>query len=268
MQQFVTWMERQNFSKKTIANYRRRIADLQRWLEERGRPPLHKVSWREIRKYANDRLPYTYASRQGLRSAIVAYWKFLGRANAPSWAVESPKKKRGHYRGLDTDEQKDRVLREAKKLSARDYAMHCALYYQALRREECALLRWDGIDGLSVKGVGKAGYEYELPLHPKFAAALRALEPTPGNPYVFPGRWAGTHVSPNTVWMSVRLAGAAAGLGRVVPHMLRHTSIAKVMDTTGNARTAAEFARHHDLSTIHVYTRTARAQLVEGMDAL
>lgn len=261
-------MERQNRSPKTIANYARRIADLEDWLGDHGRPLLRKAAWRDVRAYANDRLPFTYASRQGLRSAIRSYWAFLGRDAAPTWAVESPKKKRGQYKGLDTGEQKDRVLAAAKRSSARDYAILCALYYQGLRREECATLRWDGIDGRSVRGVGKGGYEYELPLDLRFVDAIRALEPAPGNPYVFPGRWPGTHISPNTVWMSVRLAGAAAGLGRVTPHQLRHTSIAVVLDTTGNARTAAEFARHRDLSTIHIYTRTAREQLLQGMSAL
>lgn len=264
---FVVWMQRQSYSEKTIANYARRIADLERWLEDHGRPRLHRATWRDVRKYG-DTFPYTYASRQGVKSAIAAFWKFLGRANAPTWAVQSPKKKRGTYRGLDTDEQKDRVLDAAKRMSPRDYAMHCAMYYQGLRREECATLRWDGIDGRVVRGIGKGQYEYELPLDPRFAEALRALEPQPGSPYVFPGRRPGTHVSPNTVWMSVRLAGAAAGLGRVTPHQLRHTSVGKVLDTTGNARTAAEFARHHDLSTIHVYSRTTRQQMVDAMASL
>lgn len=264
---FALWMDRRRMSPKTIRNYTRRIADIEDWLAGQGRPELRRANWRDVRRYADARLPYTYASRQGLRSAIAAYWRYLGRSNSPTWAITGPKKKRGTYRGLDTEEQKDRVLDAARKMSPRDYAMHCALYYQGLRREECATLRWDGIDGRSVRGIGKGGYEYEMPLHPRFAEAVKALEPD-GSPYVFPGRWPGTHVSPNTVWMSVRLAGAAAGLGRVTPHMMRHTSISTVLDRTGNARTAAEFARHHDLSTIHVYTRTAREVLVEGMAAL
>lgn len=176
-----------------------------------------------------------------------------------------PKRVRGTYRGFDTDEEKDRLLQAARSMGPIPYAMCCALYYQALRCEECSRVRWMDIRNDRITGIGKGNVAFDRPLHPKFAEALRALEPS--SPWVFPGRWPGTHVSPATVWMRVRLAGERAGLGRVVPHQLRHTSIAVFNDTVG-LRAAAEHGRHRDIQTTMIYTRTLRQAILKGMAAL
>lgn len=102
-------------------------------------------------------------------------------------------------------------------------------------------------------------------LEPRFAEALREL--VPECPWVFPGRVVGTHVSPATIWMWIRLAGERAGVGHVTPHRLRHTAIATVEESEG-LRTAMVFARHRRIETTLIYTKTEQARLVAGMSAL
>lgn len=265
MRTFALWCERRGLGTRTIRQYSRQVADFEDWLAEHSKPPARACTWRDVRRYAETR-PNTYPTRSALRSALVAFYRCNGkRDGGHAWAVPLPKRERGRYRGFDTDEQKDRLLEAARSMGPEVYAMCCALYYQALRREEASQIRWSDITPTTIKGVGKMGLAFERELHPRFVEALGAL--TPRSPWVFPGRWPGTHASPATVWMKVRLAGERAGLGRVTPHMLRHTSGAKVNDTVG-LRTAAEHLRHRDIQTTMIYSRTTRRDLLAGYAAL
>lgn len=265
MRQFIVYMQRQLLSPRTIANYSRRVADFDEWMKERGSSAV-KATWRDVKKFA-DTKTNSYPTRSGLRNALTAYYRSCGQPDGgPAWAVPIPRRKRGRYRGLTTREEWERLIEAAKTFGPTVYAMCCAMYYQGFRREECATLRWDMIEGARIRGVGKCDIEYDLPLHPMFAAALREL-PSTSSPWIFPGRFAGTHVSPATVWMRVRLAGERAGIGHVTPHRLRHTAIATVSNAKG-IRTAATFARHMDVKTTMIYTFTEEEDLRDGMAAL
>lgn len=265
MRDFILWMQRQDLSDKTIRQYSRWVVGFDDWLTEHGRPRARQATWKDVRGFALQTRE-TYPTRSGLRNSLTAFYRACGkRDGGPAWAVPCPKRKRGTYRGLDTTEEKQQLLDAARTLGAEPYAACCALYYQGLRREEAARLRWDEIRDDTIRGIGKGRVAFELPLHPKLAEALKNL--TPSGPWIFEGRWPGTHVSPATVWMWVRLA-AERGLSRkVTPHQLRHTSIAIVNDTVG-LREASEFARHRDIQTTMIYTRTKRQQLLAGMAAL
>lgn len=265
MRNFVVWCERQGLAERTIRSYVRRVAEFDDWLAEHGGQEVRQATWRDVRRFAETRRN-THATRNGLRSALVAFYRACGRRDGgPSWAVPVPKRKPGVYRGFATKDEWERLLAAAETFGASEHAAVCALYYQGLRRQECATLRWDQMRDGVLRGVGKGDLEYEMPIHPGFAKALRSL--TPDGPWVFPGRICGTHASPNTIWMWVLLAGERAALGRVTPHRLRHTAIAAVNDSVG-LRTASVFARHRDIQTTMIYTRTQQAELVAGMAAL
>jgi len=264
MRKFYVWMDRRGYARLTIRNYVRRITAMNAWLDEHRALPLPATSWSDLRSYGNT-LPNTYASRQGQRGAIVNFWKFLGKRNeSPAWAIESPKRPDYQCRAIEPEEI-ERLLATARAMGTLEYVACCAMYYQGLRREETSRLRWEDVSGGQLHGVGKGRQEFSLPLHPKFVEALSALEVR--GPWILYGRWPGTHVSPNTVWMFVRLASERAGLGRVTPHQLRHSSIATVNDAT-ELRTAMTWARHKDPKVTAVYTRTKVRKLREGMDAL
>lgn len=263
MQEFVRWLDRQDYADTTRRLYIRCMARFGEWLAERGHTVTTIPNWKAVRDYART-LPHTYGSRNAFKSALIAFGKALD-CDVQAWAVEMPKAKRGAYRGLASDEEKDRFMRAAVTLGPQPYAACCLLYYQALRRHEAAKVRWDEVASGRIKGVGKGRMEFDRPLHVKTAAALAAL--VPDGPYVFPGRIAGTHISPNQVWFWCRLAGERAGLGLVTPHQLRHTSIAVYGDAVG-IRAAADHARHTSVRHTMRYTRTTPRTEQEGMDAL
>lgn len=266
MRSFVVWCDRQGLSPKTVRQYVRRVAEFEHWLLDTGagRTP-REATWRDVRRFAETRIN-SYPTRSGLRNALTAFYRSCGRRDGqPAWAVPVPRRKRGRYRGFTTDDAWEKLIAAARTFGKLQHAACCAMYYQGLRREECATLRWDEIRGDRLVGVGKMAIEFDLPLHPKMAEALRGLEPN--GPWVFPGRFAGTHASPATVWMWVRLAGERAGIGHVTPHRLRHTAINRVSRAKG-IRTAAVFARHTDVRTTMIYTDTEERELLDGMAAL
>lgn len=266
MQRFADYLTKRGYALRTRHLYMRALARFVEWLHGRGLELDAHLAWKHVRDYANT-LPATYASRSCFKSALTTFVRSTGWDNFPVWAVEVPKAKRRRYRGLDGEEDKERLLEAARTISPLAYAICCGLYYQALRREECARVRWSDISQGRITGVGKGRIEFDRPLHPKFVEALEALETRVGQPYVFPGRTPGHHIAAGTIGTIVMRAGERAGLGHVTPHQLRHTSIAIFHDAAG-IRAAMEHARHTTTkhTTHYTFTSTRRERL--GMEAL
>lgn len=266
MQRFIAYLDRRNYAASTRRLYTRTMVRFHEWLSDRGLKLESDLAWKHVRNYAST-LPHTYGSRNCFKSALRVFAVAQGWEDFPTWAVEVPKVKRGTYRGLRSLDEKVRLLEAAKTISPEAHAICCALYYQALRREECTRVRWSDIAAGRITGVGKGRLEFDRPLHPEFAKALEALGPEPGNPWVFPGRTAGGHISANTVGVYVMRAGERAGLGHVTPHQLRHTSIAAYQDAAG-LRAAMEHARHTTSKHTIRYTFTTLRRERLGMEAL
>ena len=139
--------------------------------------------------------------------------------------------------------------------------------YAGLRREEIAGLRWAQITAGWLSVVGKREVAGEIPLHPVLEERLRVARLSRVSPFVFPGQGGG-HVAPATVWLWCRqLSGRALGF-EISPHVLRHTAIATLNDTTRDLRAAQVFARHLSPETTVLYTRVSRRRLVEAVEAI
>lgn len=150
----------------------------------------------------------------------------------------------------------------------RDQAILWLLFTMGLRRGEVSSLdlvhvqRQDGALYLRVRGKGARGETERVPLTvpPPAAEALEAWllhrgdDPGP----LFVGcrfhREENQRLSPNGIRRMVADLGAAAQLGRVSPHGLRHTGVTRALELSrGDLRRVQRFSRHKDPKTIMKY---------------
>lgn len=205
-------------------------------------------------------LPNTYASRAAFQNSLRAYWKMISRDKAALNDLPVPPRPEMICQALEDDEL-PLVLARAKDFGVREHAAACLLYYGGLRVHEAARMRWDWDRGDEMVVVQKGNRPKWLPIGTELRQALDAVPRT--SEWVFTGRGARGPVSTETIRQWLRLAGAAAQLGRVRPHQLRHTCLAKMNDELGDLRATAEYAGHsrNSLSVTMGYTRTRKDRL-------
>jgi integrase len=255
----------EGYSARTIVVYVRECMRAEHFCEDAGYT-LRNAPESVIAGFVATR-KRTEPTRKQLRSALGHYWRLLPRKNPPLWLVRVPKKKRGVCRTAEEDEARAIVIRAKGRDDKQGLAVLLGLYL-ALRREEIAMLRWDAFssDGW-VTIVGKGDQEAKLPVHPVLLDALARLQ-REDLTWVFPGRKAGTHTAPATVWTWVGQVGREAGVENLTPHRLRHTALATANDRTGDLRAVQDFARHAKVDTTSMYTRSTARRLVEVMRAI
>lgn len=174
------------------------------------------------------------------------------------------------------------VLRAALQgASARDRLLIGCAAFAGLRRSEIAALRWDHITWDGVRVVGKGGRGRTVPLLPALAGELRLeaerrsrglvgdgyrFEPNPASPYVFPGRFADQHMSPETVGalLARRLGKGWSG------HTLRHRFATMAYAVNRDLLTVQQLLGHSRPETTARYTAVppgAAAEAVQGAAA-
>jgi integrase len=149
--------------------------------------------------------------------------------------------------------------------------------YAGLRRAEIAGLRWDHLDGDTIRVVGKGGHARHVPMHPVVARQLeleRARRGAgrfgtgwrytahPDSPHVFPGRY-GRGVSADNVGRV-----AAAALGDYGGHTLRHRFAGRAYAATRDLGVVQQLLGHASPTTTAVYARADRAAMAEAVRAL
>jgi integrase len=253
-------------SRRSVALYLTAIRKVQTWCATNdysvATMPVHAVM-----DYAEE-LPYTWASRRRLRSALMHYWEATGRENPPLKAIRVPKQPRMISKALD--EKPAAILLRAARARRDTKGLVVLLGLQlGLRRFEIASLRWSAFDSDHrwITIVGKGDVTETLPVHPDVRKALLAVRPkgTPGE-WVFPGR--DGHISPATAWTWTIQVAKEAGLGHIATHVLRHTCLTTANDQTKDLRAVQAFARHARPETTAGYTRVHRDRLVDVMNSL
>jgi site-specific recombinase XerD len=107
--------------------------------------------------------------------------------------------------------------------------------------------------------VGKLREDRYLPLHPNLVALIddyRTAHVAPGHPLLLP-RENGRALDRHTVTRMINRAGAAAGLGHIHPHQLRHTLATQAINRGMSLEAIAAMLGHRSLDMTLRYARIA-----------
>jgi integrase/recombinase XerC len=276
-------------SPHTVAGYRRDLAKLLRFMQERGIASFDALDNNLMRmfiaaehrgKTGKDGL--APKSLQRLLSSCRSLFRQLNRegvlAHDPLLGVRGPKVRRKLPQVLDVDEAGALVEADTGgKLAVRDRAMLELFYSSGLRLSELIGLRWLDLDldGGEVRVLGKGSKTRIVPVGRHAIAALRALGVEQGGAgqdghaesAVFRGR-GGAPINPRTVQLRMKTLALQLGIPKHIhPHLLRHTFASHMLESSGDLRAVQELLGHADIATTQIYTHLDFQHLSEVYDA-
>lgn len=261
---FSAYLCLQGLADNTIRAYRALFVRWCDYAEASGRDPLDPDPL-AVRAWASQ-MDGTRSIVAQARATIGHLCRALERPDL-SPAIPLPRKPPRAPRGL-AKLQASRLHDAAETAGVAGLAVLVGLY-TAARRSEIASLAWKRVDFAALELTltrPKTRDLHTVPLHPVLARHLEARW-VPGELWVFPGRNGG-HVAPATVWRYVLEVAELAGIGKVTPHQLRHTSITMANEGTGDLRGAQELAGHSDPSQTALYSAVTRDRLRRVVSSL
>ncbi len=181
--------------------------------------------------------------------------------------VRYPARRRERFLTDSEFERLGRVLDEAPDRGGASPAAVAAIRLLMLtgcRKNEVLRLRWDNVDlesGELALADAKTGPR-AVALPPAARGLLAVLPHKPGNPWVFPGHRAGTHMrSIDDAWYTLR---ARAGLDDVRLHDLRHSFASRALALGESLPMIARLLGHSQLETTARYAHLARDSIHEA----
>jgi site-specific recombinase XerD len=178
-----------------------------------------------------------------------------------------PKMKAGHKKlpVFLNEEEVRRLLatpRTDTVMGLRDRALLVLLYGTGIRATECAELKEEDVDlvGMSIKVIGKGGWERCVPLNQEVARAMLQYRNARGfvkpDSSFFRSRH-GRVMSRNAIYERVRTNSRRARIQkRISPHKLRHTFATHLVKKGVHIVTIRDLLGHHCISSTQVYLHT------------
>jgi integrase/recombinase XerC len=273
IEEFVATLEQRSASPHTVANYRRDLDRLARFMEKR-QTPLQQVDHFFLRDFLNtlylDGLEKTSVSRT--LSAIRSFFRTMTRRGRietnPAKLVASPRLPKRLPPNLTESEV--RTLLEAPSgetfIAVRNRAILELLYASGLRVSELVGLDTEDLDrsGQLLRVLGKGRKERIVPFG-RFAAEalddyeqerarLPKLPKESGRLPLFVSR-RGARLTPRTVERLVARCRTLLGPGRrLTPHTLRHSFATHLLENGADLRSIQELLGHASLRTTQKYT--------------
>jgi site-specific recombinase XerD len=269
----------------TVAAYRRDATDLARTCVAWGIEHPDAVQLATLRRYlaALDEQGYARATLARRVSTLRGWFALLERrgmvASDPAVLLAAPKQGRRLPRVLRVDEVARLIAAPDPRtaVGARDRALLELLYASGARiGEACGLdLGALELDEGLVRLAGKGGKDRIVPLGQPAVDALGDYLAT-GRPGLAAGRRPGVpttdalllntrggRLGTRDARTAVERAAAAAGLGHVTPHTLRHSIATHLLEGGADVRMVQELLGHTSLATTQRYTHLSRGRLRE-----
>lgn len=270
---FRTWgFDTSSWRETTRHRYSRYVETADRWMRNHLGKPLSQANDTDVADYMTT-LPPTPSTRNVNRQALVAYFEFLiargARANNPAEAYPRMKRRRTLPKAL-TAREATAVRDAAAGVGLRWTVVVTILLHAGLRASELLALRWVDVQDGWLHVEGKGGHERNIPQHRLIGEALTAWrQACVSAVWVFPSPL-DINEPMSAPWLREKLAdiGYAAEVGRVHPHMLRHTFATRLVELGVDVRTVQMLMGHEDLSTTAVYLRVRPVQLRDAVDRL
>lgn len=266
-------------SANTLQAYERDLNKLERWALTELQKDLLSLSRPDVLSFLQ------YLKKEGLNSKSIAraivtlrnFFKFLILdgiiRHDPTVNLDAPKSWQTLPKFLTLEEiellfsQPD----SAEEIGIRDRAILELLYATGLRASELVALKVSDVNlemGL-LSCIGKGSKERTVPLGRSAIEWLkkylvvrhRWLGQKPSSVLLVTPR--GTPMSRQMLWKLVTRYAKKAGIGRVTPHMLRHTFATHLLEHGADLRSVQMLLGHADLSTTQVYTYVTNERLRE-----
>ena len=284
-EEFLAWLAvERGRSERTVEAYRRDLVRYQGHVAHCGRS-LDDVTTADVVAFVRGLrlVGLAPASATRMLVSVRGLHRFLAaeghRVDDPSADVEIPSLPRGLPKALSVAQiasLMDAVTGDDPS-SRRDRAVLELLYGTGCRISEAGSLSLPDVDlhdGL-VRVTGKGAKERIVPLGRCAAEALQRWLAPAGRGALEPDRWArrgdaeavflnrrGGRLSRQGLWLVVRRAGEAAGIGPLLtPHGLRHSCATHMLDGGADIRYVQEMLGHASISTTQIYTKVSTERL-------
>jgi integrase/recombinase XerC len=279
--EFLDDLRGRNFSRHTIAAYRRDLAQFERFLRDLARdeePTLRHLEPRSVRRFVASLTASRFARRSVQRklAAVKSFAKYLVSRHAlaanPTIGLSAPRAEKrlpSFLSGKEIERLFAGPPGEGER-GLRDRAVLELLYSTGIRLSELVSLRKDHVDlaGGLVRVLGKGGKERVVPVGRPALDAIRRYLAARGRsgrgPTSLFTNNRGSALTGRSVQRIVAARLAQVSEARQLsPHVLRHTFATHMLNAGADLRAVQELLGHASLSSTQIYTHVTTDRLKE-----
>lgn len=272
-----------NYSKYTIACYRKDIQEFLLFMDEQAIPALDLVKYADTRLYITSLTEHNLSKRSISRkiSCLRSFYKYLMRENIvsenPFASVSLPKREQRLPR-FKYEEEMEAIFDSidlTTDLGKRDMALVEMLYATGMRVSECCNVEMSDVDFslMTVLAHGKGSKDRYIPFGELAKDALldyighsRGKLMAKGGQshnFLFVNQ-RGTPLTPRGVrYILTNMIEKACGNTNLYPHMLRHSFATHLLNNGADIRSVQELLGHSSVQSTQVYTHVTKERLRE-----
>lgn len=268
--QFRTWLLERGYSARTCQLYGQLVGRCARHLRAQG-VSLGRAHVEHLHDFWTT-VPPSHSSRNGVRSALIAYYRYRGRKDGGPAADLPVVAKPASLPRARSNEDRLAFVAAASGFDAEHEALAALLAYTGCRIGEIEHARWQQFDlhsaapawYISGKGSRRRGpKERKVDLtNSLLTVLLRWRVESRSADWLFPSPTSRTgHRCQNTLRKMNAEVCDGARIDLANPHVWRHTVSTVALDLSRDIRAVQELLGHASLATTQVYTRLLPGRL-------